>query len=94
MTITEESVANEGYTTSNTVNDVTSSVGNVATVTTEQLRKGDVTVKFTNYRPVVAPTGLESNHTTPYGLMVGAAGVAGAALVGSVVVRRRRRRQE
>lgn len=49
---------------------------------------------FVNFRPVVPPTGLESNHTTPYGLMVGAAGVAGAALVGSVVVRRRRRRQE
>lgn len=94
VTITEKSVANEGYTTSNTVEGDTSSVGNVATVTTEQLRNGDVTVKFTNYRPVVAPTGLESNHTTPYGLMVGAAGVAGAALVGSVVVRRRRRRQE
>ena len=52
----------------------------------------DVTV--TNNRAVVPPTGLESDHTTPYGLMVGAAGVAGAALVGSVVVRRRRRRQE
>lgn len=96
VTITEESVANEGYTTSNTVNNVTSSVGNgnVATVTTAQLQEGNVTVKFTNYRPVVPPTGLESDHTTPYGLMVGAAGVAGAALVGSVVVRRRRRRQE
>lgn len=94
VTITEESVANEGYTTSNTVEGDTSSVGNVATVTAAQLQEGNVTVKFTNYRPVVPPTGLESNHTTPYGLMVGAAGVAGAALVGSVVVRRRRRRQE
>ena len=54
----------------------------------------DYTVDFQNFRDVVPPTGLESNHTTPYGLMVGAAGVAGAALVGSVVVRRRRRRQE
>ena len=54
----------------------------------------DHSAEFVNFRPVVPPTGLESNHTTPYGLMVGAAGVAGAALVGSVVVRRRRRRQE
>lgn len=52
------------------------------------------TIKYINTRDVVPPTGLESNHTTPYGLMVAAAGAAGAALVGSVVVRRRRRRQE
>ena len=63
------------------------------TVTIETMNT-DYTVDFQNFRDVVPPTGLESNHTTPYGLMVGAAGVAGAALVGSVVVRRRRRRQE
>ena len=93
VTITEESVANEGYTTSNII-DGTTTASNVATVTGKMLSTGDITVKFENNRPVVAPTGLESDHTTPYGLMVGAAGVAGAALVGSVVVRRRRRRQE
>ena len=51
-------------------------------------------VVVTNNRPVVAPTGLESNHTTPYTLMVTAAGIAGLALIGGIVVRRRRRRME
>lgn len=54
----------------------------------------DYTVDFKNVRPVVAPTGLESNHTTPYTLMVTAAGIAGLALIGGIVVRRRRRRME
>lgn len=53
------------------------------------------TITFTNYRPAVAPTGLESNHTTPYVLMITAAGMAGLALIGGIVARRiRRRRQE
>ena len=52
------------------------------------------TVIFTNHREAVAPTGLESNHTTPYTLMVTAAGIAGLALIGGIVVRRRRRRME
>lgn len=53
------------------------------------------TVEFCNTRDVVAPTGLESNHTKPYTLMVAAAGAAGLALVGAAVARYlRRRRQE
>ena len=52
-------------------------------------------VDFRNFRDVVAPTGLESNHTTPYVLMITAAGMAGLALIGGIVARRiRRRRQE
>ena len=52
-------------------------------------------VKVTNNRPPVAPTGLETNHTTPYVLMITAAGMAGLALIGGIVARRiRRRRQE
>lgn len=51
------------------------------------------TVTFTNKRQTVAPTGLESDHTKPFALMVGAAFLAGAALLGSVVARRRRRWQ-
>ena len=55
----------------------------------------DYTVEFHNTRDVVAPTGLESNHTKPYTLMVAAAGAAGLALVGAAVARYlRRRRQE
>lgn len=52
----------------------------------------DVTV--TNNRPIVAPTGLEDNHTKPFGLMVGVAVMAGLALAGGAVVRRRRRWME
>lgn len=52
-------------------------------------------VTFNNHREAVAPTGLESNHTTPYVLMITAAGMAGLALIGGIVARRiRRRRQE
>ena len=52
-------------------------------------------INFLNERKVVAPTGLESNHTTPYVLMITAAGMAGLALIGGIVTRRiRRRRQE
>lgn len=54
----------------------------------------DQTVNFVNYRDVVAPTGLEDNHTKPFGLMVGVAVMAGLALAGGAVVRRRRRWME
>ena len=53
-----------------------------------------VTIVYTNNRKVVAPTGLESNHTTPYVLMITAAGMAGLALIGGIVARRIRRRRE
>lgn len=52
------------------------------------------TVTFTNERKAVAPTGLEDNHTKPFGLMVGVAVMAGLALAGGTVVRRRRRWME
>lgn len=51
-------------------------------------------IDFKNTREAVAPTGLESNHTAPYTLMITAAGIAGLALIGSVVARRVRRRRE
>lgn len=51
-------------------------------------------VYFMNFRDVVAPTGLEDNHTKPFGLMVGVAVMAGLALAGGAVVRRRRRWME
>lgn len=63
--------------------------------TQEVVMDADYTVEFRNTRDVVAPTGLESNHTKPYTLMVAAAGAAGLALVGAAVARYlRRRRQE
>ena len=89
MTLAESEANQGGYVTSYIVGDVTQT-----SWSGEVIVNGDMTITVTNTRKVVPPTGLESNHTTPYGLMVGAAGVAGAALVGSVVVRRRRRRQE
>ena len=52
------------------------------------------TINYKNYRAPVAPTGLESNHTTPYVLMITAAGMAGLALIGGIVARRIRRRRE
>ena len=51
------------------------------------------TIRYDNHRGVVAPTGLEFNHTAPYALMVTAAGVAGLALLGSMAARRRRRQE-
>lgn len=52
------------------------------------------TVKFINTRNIPTPTGLEDNHTKPFGLMVGVAVMAGLALAGGAVVRRRRRWME
>lgn len=54
----------------------------------------DVTLTVTNKRGVVTPTGLESNRTKPYALMVGAGALAGLALVGGILARRARRRRE
>ncbi|WP_303925757.1 fibro-slime domain-containing protein [Subdoligranulum variabile] len=93
LTISETSVANEGYTTKHTIGGNTLQ-SNVATVTPEMLGANDVTVSFENYRGIVAPTGLEDNHTKPFGLMVGVAVMAGLALAGGTVVRRRRRWME
>lgn len=60
----------------------------------ERMMTGNYTFDFENIRDVVAPTGLEDNHTKPFGLMVGVAVMAGLALVGGAVVRRRRRWME
>lgn len=54
----------------------------------------DKNVCYRNFRDVVPPTGLESNHTAPYTLIITAAGLAGLALIGSVAARRVRRRRE
>ena len=56
----------------------------------------DHSIAYENHLDPVAPTGLESNHTTPYVLMITAAGMAGLVLIGGIVARRirRRRRQE
>lgn len=53
----------------------------------------NITVAYTNTMVVEVPTGLNRNGT-PYTLMVTAAGIAGLALIGGIVVRRRRRRME
>ena len=83
---------------------VTPEIGNEITETTYPFNGGDkqtveninddYTVDFKNVRPTVAPTGLEDNHTKPFGLMVGVAVMAGLALAGGAVVRRRRRWME
>ena len=71
------------------------SANNAVTVTIPDNAEADLGIMtFTNARQAVAPTGLESNHTTPYVLMITAAGMAGLALIGGIVARRRRRRME
>ncbi len=72
------------------------SANNTVTVIIPDNAEADLGIMtFTNARQAVAPTGLESNHTTPYVLMITAAGMAGLALIGGIVARRiRRRRQE
>lgn len=49
---------------------------------------------YINKKDIPTPTGLEDNHTKPFGLMVGVAVMAGLALAGGAVVRRRRRWME
>ena len=67
----------------------------VADVTDEEANGASLgTVRFENKKSVTPPTGLESNHTRPYTLMVTAAGIAGLALIGGIVNRRIRRRRE
>lgn len=74
---------------------VTSGVGsaNGRSYNTASLTENTV-VTFENHREVVTPTGLESNHTKPYALMVGAGALAGLALLGGILARRARRRRE
>lgn len=69
--------------------------GNFTEVGTQTVTMdNNYTVDFQNIRDVVIPTGLESNHTKPYALMVGAGALAGLALVGGILARRARRRRE
>ena len=96
VTVTEQQ-ENNGYTVSSQYYE-TGSAGKVltpgaATQTVDSI-DNDYTVEFANNRNPVAPTGLESNHTAPYTLMITAAGIAGLALVGSMMARRVRRRRE
>ena len=96
VTVTEQQ-ENNGYTVSSQYYE-TGSAGKVltpgaATQTVDSIDK-DYTVEFANNRNPVAPTGLESNHTAPYTILVTVAGIAGLALIGGIVARRRRRRME
>ena len=77
--------------------DAFSQTNNFVTITVAKdtgTQKNLGNVKFVNEHKVVAPTGLEDNHTKPFGLMVGVAVMAGLALAGGAVVRRRRRWME
>ena len=97
ITIEETDFGKNGYETSYAVNGTTQSGQEKSVTIGDEHFAGNntVTVTVTNNRQVVAPTGLESNHTTPYVLMITAAGMAGLALIGGIVARRiRRRRQE
>ena len=76
-----------GFVASNNMVTVT-----MSDVTVEGENIGNI--EFVNERDVVTPTGLESNHTKPYALMVGAGALAGLALVGGILARRARRRRE
>lgn len=97
LTIVETEANENGYHSSYTVNNETIEstwIDKNIVIHMDDMDGNTVNVVVTNNRPVVAPTGLESNHTTPYTLMVTAAGIAGLALIGGIVVRRRRRRME
>lgn len=108
ITFVETEQNEDGYSTSYTIetNNTVSANGEngdfILTVEDGCIAIGDtkiaveddqIDVTVTNNRPIVAPTGLESNHTTPYTLMVTAAGIAGLALIGGIVTARRRRRR-
>lgn len=84
LTITEPNAGDQGYT-------VTWSDG---AANGKVKVSGDMTITVTNNRKVVAPTGLEDDHTAPFTLMVTASAIAGLALIGAVVNRRLRRRRE
>ena len=96
VTVTEQQ-ENNGYTVSSQFYETgTAGKGlqpNKAEQTVQEISK-DYTVEFANNRNPVAPTGLESNHTAPYTILVTVAGIAGLALIGGIVARRRRRRME
>ena len=99
LTIAETDANRNGYDTTYTINGGEKENYNTKiTVTLDDetltnIKDNIIPVVVNNDRPVVAPTGLESNHTAPYALMVTAAGVAGLALLGSMAARRRRRQE-
>lgn len=87
-TVDSGSASHPGFTTTGT-STVTVVVNQVVS------RNSDLgVIEFVNTRNVPVPTGLEDNHTKPFGLMVGVAVMAGLALAGGAVVRRRRRWME
>ena len=102
--VVTEAASQSGYkTTINTNGCIGASIhenGGTDGVTTIEVPNTDVTtadlgkVIYINTREAVAPTGLESDHTAPFALMVTAAGIAGLALIGAIVNRRIRRRRE
>lgn len=87
-TVTE---SNDGYTTTTTLDENEPKVNNTQVMAETT---SNHSIKYENRRDPVAPTGLEDNHTKPFGLMVGVAVMAGLALAGGAVVRRRRRWME
>lgn len=104
ITIVEDEANQNGYDSTYTINETgektsISDAGAITVTLDDTTLSGDkdndhmIPVDVYNDRPVVAPTGLESNHTTPYTLMVTAAGIAGLALIGGIVAARRRRRR-
>lgn len=97
LTIVETEANENGYHSSYTVNNQTIEstwTDKDIIIDMGRMNGNTVNVVVTNNRPVVAPTGLEDNHTKPFGLMVGVAVMAGLALAGGAVVRRRRRWME
>ena len=99
-TVTEDLDSTSGYKVASrkyNSNDQTGELPTFTNVANQEVTIGvyNEFIEFQNTREAVAPTGLESNHTTPYVLMITAAGMAGLALIGGIVARRiRRRRQE
>lgn len=102
ITIVEDEANQNGYDSTYTINETgeKTSIRDAITVTLDDTTlSGDkdndhmIPVDVYNDRPVVTPTGLESNHTTPYTILVTVAGIAGLALIGGIVARCRRRRR-
>ncbi len=54
----------------------------------------DTNVGYINTLEIGAPTGLSDNNNLPFTLMISAAGLAGIALIATILVRRQRRRRE
>ncbi len=94
IVINEPDAEGDGYDVSylNEANDTLDSDATYQFVVSADTDGSTITVK--NFHDIIPATGLESNHTAPYTLMVTAAGVAGMALIGSIVARRIRRRRE